>query len=151
MLIDPPLDVFIPNLEARDPMTASIDAGSGIVGSNAEEWLAAKHGEPVVAASGTALTIDYEGNRYGAINIVTWADRVSHAADRHRTHYPSSARHIAEPDALIRVGTFDGERVHLDCDHDARLKLADWLGLRFEGDRSLAHEVATSSDMTRVP
>lgn len=156
MQIDPPLDVFIPNpARSADFITAQIDPASGIVGSNAQEWLTAKYGEPMLGRSETALTIDYEGNRYNAINIVTWADRVSHAADRHRTHYPSVARHVAEPTDLIHVGTFDGTQVTLEPVAENIPLLADWLGIAPGTDEAIAEafsrECRISDQMTRVP
>lgn len=102
------LGIYLPNPTLGPEgefLAARIIDGSGIVGSNAEAWLAARHGEVILAASSTALTIDYEGNRYGASNIKTWADRLVHAAGRHVECYPTVARAVCQPEAVIHVGT----------------------------------------------
>ena len=105
-----PLAVFVPTDPAR---TLSIDSGSGIVGT----------------VDGPMTVIDYEGNRYGSTSMVTWADRVHHAAGRHADRYPTVARSVVPAVTLVQVGTFDSERgqVHLDPAQGARV--ADWLGI----------------------
>ena len=78
--------VFIPALGSE--LYRIITKGSGIVGQpyNDNEILAY-----------------YEGNLYGASNIVTWADRVHHAADRMATAYPTVAKTIARKEAKSRL------------------------------------------------
>lgn len=83
------IDVFIPAIS--DPLRAVIEPGSGIVGTT----------------EGERTIIDYEGNLYGAQNIVTWADRVMIAAGRHSVRYPTVARSWVKPEALIRVASYE--------------------------------------------
>jgi len=56
--------------------------------------------------------------------MVTFADRVSHAADRHTQRYPTVAGVLADRDDLIAVGYYDGKRIVVQ-DSEA---LAAWLG-----------------------
>lgn len=110
--VDEVIDVYIPALS--DPLRAVIRLGSGIVGTT----------------DGERTTIDYEGNLYGAQNIVTWADRVMIAAGRHSTRYPTVARSWVKPEALIRVGTYEHDRVPaIELEADVALVCA-WLGIR---------------------
>jgi len=57
-------------------MATLIKQGSGIVGS-ACPVIGAREGTPVEEER---VSIDYEGNVNGASNIVTWEDKVFHAA-----------------------------------------------------------------------
>ena len=94
VLSRPVLDVFIPAGEGP----WSIDPGSGIVGTI----------EPAIVGNDPdVLVVDYEGNRYNAVNIITYADRVAHAAGRHVTKYPTAARAWVSPGSMIQVGEFD--------------------------------------------
>lgn len=125
------LAVYVPQAGSR--LEDEIAAASGIVGSKDE---------------GGNITIDYEGNIYGAENIITFADRVNHAAGRHRERYPTRARRYGmDPGELLIVGYFDGERVRVDNsealtswlgthDYDAELHITSGAyGLREEGRR----------------
>lgn len=103
-----PLDVFVP----ADGWRLGIRDASGVVGR---------------VTDGERTTIDYEGNLYGASNIVTFCDRVMIAAGRHIERSPTIARAYVVPDALIRVGSYDGETVELD--HPSmREVVCRWLG-----------------------
>ena|ERR1017187_1099643 len=83
-------------------MATLIKQRSGIVGSL----------HPVLGAQDNAVVeedrvcIDYEGNLNGACNIVTWEDKVFHAAGRHVTKYPTSDRAWPEAKDLVEVGVF---------------------------------------------
>jgi hypothetical protein len=113
------LDVYVPADSAAASLT--IDAGSGIVGTASDEL-------------GRTL-VDFEGNRYGAVNLVTYADRVHCAADRHVVRYPTTARALLDTITLVRVGTFDPETGDIDllgADEDpdaARARIAAWCGV----------------------
>lgn len=88
------IDVYVPNIAASDGLrrdTVGIDPGSGIVGR---------------ASGPNHLLIDYEGNRFGAANIVTYADRVAHAADRQVRGYPTLARRVVRCEAFWHVARF---------------------------------------------
>lgn len=89
---------------------ASIHEGSGIVGTP-------------LGGSGRVL-IDFEGNLYGAENMRTYEERLLHAADRHRTRYPTMARMAVRVAELHLVGTYDTDtRTLLVTDEAA---LAAW-------------------------
>jgi hypothetical protein len=69
-----------------------IDPGSGIVGA------------PIGAPR---TRIDYEGNRHGAVNLVTFADRVQVAAGRYLNDAPTIARAWVAREDLVLVGSYD--------------------------------------------
>lgn len=92
----------------------TIREGSGIVGTLQENG---------------RVMIDYEGNLYGAVNIVTFADRVHHAWGRHSVHYPTVARALVPTDAVARVGWYDPEAGVVDLDGpEDEAALSAWLG-----------------------
>jgi hypothetical protein len=96
-----------------------IDRGSGIVGTPRGTR---PDGEPAT------LCVDYEGNRYGASNIKTFADRVMHAASRHAAEYPTIARQYVFAGDMELVGWYDSGRrcVIVPDTHKAKL-LDEWL------------------------
>lgn len=106
------MNVYVP----APGWVTTIDRGSGIV-NDPNVW----------ATNGGRIVVDYEGNRFGASNIVTFADRVMIAAGRHTERYPTIARSALVPESLIRVGTYDGIRVDLDH-QDLGQFVADWIG-----------------------
>lgn len=75
------------------------------------------------------LLVDYEGNVYGAQNVVTFADRVFQAWGRHSTRYPTVARLSLPPETMRKVGDFlpDLGRVYIDGPEE-RLLLEEWIG-----------------------
>jgi hypothetical protein len=85
--------IYIPTPDS--PINAIIDPGSGVVG-------AATHDQASIA-------IYYEGNRIGADNLRKYAERISHAADRLFTRYPTVAVMYLNLDQvaaqLVAVGT----------------------------------------------
>lgn len=81
------VDVYVP----KPGCLTHIAKGSAIVGS---------------AYSESEVLIDYEGNLYDAENMRRYSQRVAHAADRHNSLYPTTARMVVVNDDLIRVGTF---------------------------------------------
>lgn len=97
---------------AADPDTR-IAPGSGVVGTP-------------IANDPATVCVDYEGNLYGAENIVTFADRVMVAAQRHADRAPTRARAYLPASALTEVGEWDGRTVTVYF--DAMGSLAGWLG-----------------------
>jgi hypothetical protein len=90
---------------------AFIDQGSGIVGTT-------------VAAS--QVLIDYDSNRIGASNLVTYADRVANAHSRQAHRAPTSARAQLGEAELRRIGWFDPELGVVTVEDLSAL--AAWLG-----------------------
>jgi hypothetical protein len=126
---DAPIDVFVPNED--HPIRAMIAAGSGIVGGP--------------ALRGGNLEVDYEGNLYGAANIVTYADRISLAHGRMAQHYPTVARTLVEPEAMTRVGTYLPATGVVDLRHatpQAKNLLCRWLHIPFD---QLAAQLLTTN------
>lgn len=68
--------------------------GSGIVGTRLEDG---------------RVRIDFEGNLHGAVNVVTYADRVEIACGRHQVSYPTVARMSVPAADVAAVGVFDPE------------------------------------------
>lgn len=95
--------VFIPaDMHLSAPTTAAtIDPASGIVGVPFEEP--------------GRLNLYYEGNRFRAKNIRTFADRCYHAASRLETRYPTIACGLFPERDFEQVGTLvGGERVEVE-------------------------------------
>ena len=99
-------DVFVPRSTAR----LGIDRKSGIVGRPTQSG---------------RIELYFEGNRYGASNIKTFADRVYHAADRMQMRYPTIARSVVSEGEVIKVGWFNGQTVAVTNES----ALASWLGV----------------------
>lgn len=120
-----PFPVYTPNRDAPAVVrlaVASIDPRSAIVGS------------PDAPDTAERTLIYYEGNRYGAGNIVTFADRAMIAAGRLAERYPTVARAAVPRQALLLVGSFTaGHGVDVP-DASSLIALAKWLEL-FDGDR----------------
>jgi hypothetical protein len=117
--------VYIPNLAAPQRVrlaVASIDPKSAIVGS------------PDASDANDRILIYYEGNRYGAENIVTFADRAMLAAGRLAEKYPTVARCAAPQQALTLVGWFSAGHGVDVTDANGLIELAKWLGM-FDGER----------------
>jgi len=72
------------------------------------------------------IVIDYEGNLYGAANIVTFADRVCVAAERHTARDPTIARQYVHAGDLIAVGLWDSDEGVVQVTDPE--PLAAWLG-----------------------
>jgi len=76
-----------------------------------------------------SVLVDYEANLYGAANIITWADRVAHAASRHVHRYPTSARSLLPEDAVLAIGSYDVDRQEVTLDPGVEGRLANWIGV----------------------
>lgn len=115
--------VYVPNAAAPERLRdaiALIDPKSAIVSAP----------DP----SGDELLVYFEGNRYGAANMLTFADRAMHAADRLAVNYPTIAKALVPRTTLTRVGSFTpGHGVDV-LDARALVALARWLEL-FDGER----------------
>ena len=72
------------------------------------------------------LTVDYEGNLFGAENLQRFVERVHHAAGRADVRYPTVARAGFDPEALVPVGRYDLQEGLLTVTDEASLKA--WLG-----------------------
>src|SRR5215471_3957209 len=95
----------------------TIIRGSGIVGQTFDTGL---------------VLIDYEGNRYDAVNLRDYGSRVRRAYERQTASYPTVARMVVPVDALVRVGTFDplDDEVRLDVGGDELVR--QWLDVEGE-------------------
>lgn len=123
-----PVTVYVPTLFPQDPVPhrlLAIRPKSGIVG--------------VPATVPGHTLIYYEGNVYQAANIVTWADRVDHAANRLRTRYPTIAQAMVQTEWLTAVGIWDGDEIRL-TDEKAANRAYTWLELHERGNDALDDE-----------
>lgn len=123
-----PIDVYVPAEGAL--ALATIDPHSGIVGSPAQGWLGSAEQNDL-----HRIVLDFEGNRFQQAGMVTYADRVRHAAGHHVEHYPTTARIVVDVDQVTRAGTFypQWQRVEVD-DAGELLAIAKWLGM-FDGEQ----------------
>lgn len=53
--------------------------------------------------------IDYEGNKYGAVGLDTWEQRVKHAWGRASENYPTVARQVVRCGDVVIVGEVDDD------------------------------------------
>lgn len=82
--------IYVPAAGARQ----HIRQGSGIVGV------------PV----GDRVAVHYQDRPANSANLVTWADRLFHAASRKSTHAPTSSQASLPAADLITVGEYDARR-----------------------------------------
>jgi len=111
MTDQPVFHVYVP--APGTPARAAIDHASGVVGRGGPDM----------------VTLDYEGNRFGYVNVRTWADRVRIASHRATTNYPTVARMVVGRDDVIHVGLFADGRIILDPGSVVEDAVADWLDL----------------------
>lgn len=91
-----------------------IDRGSGIVGEEPDH-------------PSDPLCLYYEGNRFNASNIITFADRCYHAGDRLRQNYPTVARGNFLPREMLLVGFIGAAGEVVPCGLGSDVALANWL------------------------
>lgn len=84
------LEVLVP--KPGTPAALTIDSGSGIVTD------ATKIAE--------RIEVYFEGNRFGAVNLRTFEERVKQAAGRLQQRYPTIARGFYAPSEFESVGTY---------------------------------------------
>lgn len=103
-----PWGVYVPAEGTH--LTNTLAPASGIVG------------EP----TGDRITVYYEGNVHGAVNLKTFADKVECAMGRLATRYPTSSVRSVKEEELLRVGTFDPIMGRIAVTDPKAL--ASWLG-----------------------
>jgi hypothetical protein len=104
-----------------------IDHGSGIVSATSDENIGILRVHDRVHID--HVIVYFEGNRYGAMNLRRWVDRVSCAADRLLTKYPTVAVACLDRTTLLEVGTLDPTAgVATLHDEQCREIVARWAG-----------------------
>jgi hypothetical protein len=78
--------VYIPS----HPHTG-IDPGSGIVGEQLPDG---------------SVSVHFEGNRYGAVNLRTYLERLDTCSSRRLTRYPTVAQRVYPAGELTAVGVY---------------------------------------------
>lgn len=73
------------------------------------------------------IWLRYEGNLYGASNLVNFEDRLSVAAGRLVDRYPTVAQMVVMADHVVEVGSFEYRREG-SLVITNRARLAEWLG-----------------------
>lgn len=120
------LAVYVPNPDASERAglsVRSIDPKSAIVG---------------VPLGDRSIHIYYEGNRHGASNMDTFADRAYFAASRLSQRYPTVAQTIVRPRAIERVGWYYRDQQRIEVEGGLALTLlAKWLGVFDEGHNTI--------------
>lgn len=91
---------FVPQEWVRAGDLAGVAPGSAIVGRR--------------VAHSVMFEVAFEGNIYGASNMIRFADRCQVAASRLDTGYPTVARRMVGPASLVDVGEWTGGRVILN-------------------------------------
>lgn len=125
-----PSEVVVVVPSDADPQVGSygrIEPGSGIVL------------ERIDMVAGFDGMLWFEGNLYGAGNIVTYADKVYHAWGRMDAHYPTIAKTAAHNDEIVEVGTFDTKFGIVTVTDEAAL--AAWLCRPVERDDLLTTQL----------
>jgi len=106
---------------------ATIAAGSAIVGTGRDQ-------DPGVLPG--SIIVYYEGNLYGAANMVTFADRAMHAYWRMRDRYPTAAMMAVPVSQLQLVAHLLPEHGRVEVISGATLyRLARWLDLEEDATR----------------
>ena len=124
--------VYLPAPNA--PALSHVLAGSAIVSRHQRAHRPDEPGGPA------RLLVHYEGNRYGAANMVTYADQAMLAYWRMRDHYPTVAQAAVLVEQLVRIGTLDAERGEIELvDAEHARDLAEWLGCSTERLRAELH------------
>lgn len=72
------------------------------------------------------ITIDYEGNLYGALNAVLFKDKLTIAAGRHVERYPTIARMFVHTGQVLAVGSYNTETRRIYIDNAEALE--SWIG-----------------------
>lgn len=115
-----PLSVYVPKVGTA--LDHTLIEGSAIVGSVYE------------VGGETRVRVDFEGNAYGA--HPDYRAKLLHAAGRHVTNYPTTARMFVPRDELMFVGTYDHENGVLHVEDSA--PLVNWLGGEDVYEREIA-------------
>ena len=137
------LAVYVPNPDAPPHVARQVKAiapGSGIVGRILQER------DP----DESPVLIYFEGNVYGSGNIITFADRVYHAASRMTHDAPTIAMRAVQADALVQVGWFYPQHQRVEVEDGGSLtRVAKWLGL-YDGDEDLMPHGSIDTDRLAV-
>lgn len=113
----------LPLVVPADPARSLIEPGSAIVARPFDEG---------------RVLCDYEGNRYGAVNLQRFAERAWVAFSRAVDNYPTTARCSLDADDVVEIGVFDADErvVHL---YDDKVSVAaDWIGVDEVADLQLS-------------
>ena len=122
-------DLYVP----RDGFLSLVDPKSAIVGMGSRQWLENREAridgrDPRTVEGDDSLVLDFEGNRYNAMNIKTYADKAMHAAGRQSECYPTVARAIVPASQVVLVATLDFDTEQVRCaDENGVLELMRWL------------------------
>ena len=111
------LKIYIPQLDSIgfEEYLSFVDKGSAIV----------SNGEPLGDELGS-IDCYLESNRYGAINLETFADKAICAAGRLVERYPTVARSALPKGMLLEVGTVDSETYEAYIDPAKESLIARW-------------------------
>jgi hypothetical protein len=128
-------------------------------GTAAEDFVLPGSAVVSVACSGEQVLCSFEGNKYGAVNMQTLADKAMHAAGRLRTGYPTAALRSFPRSELTPVGLYDEELGELHIERGNEAIVARWVGCEVDDLRgellttgSAAHTAQRALDeLSRTP
>jgi hypothetical protein len=116
-----------------EQMLATVAPRSAIVGTGQDP-------EPGLLPK--MIVVYYEGNLYGAVNMVTFADRAMHAYYRLRDHYPTVAMMAVPRSQVVQAATLYPEHGRVEVKNaEQQVRLTRWLGLAIEDGDALAREL----------
>jgi hypothetical protein len=115
--------IYVPRNQTAGNAPCGILPGSGIVGKSTSD--------------GQQIEIWYEGNAHSAINLNTFAEKISCAAGRMTSHYPTSARAVVDTCDMVLVGEFHPAEGRVDI-HFVDL-VSKWCGEETASELLTAH------------
>ena len=128
----PEVRVYLPAPNA--PALSHVLTGSAIVSHHQPAHSPDEPGGPA------RVLVSYDGNRYAAANMATYADRAMLAHWRMRDHYRPWPRPRRRPSSWCGPGTLDPERGEIELvDTEHAPDLAEWLGCSPERLRDELH------------
>ena len=128
----PEVRAYLPAHEA--PALRNVQAGSAIVSHH--EYVHS----PDDPEGPARVLVYFEGNKHGASNMATYADRAMFAYWRMRERYPTVAQAEVPVDQLVRIGTLDPEHRAIELvDDEHAPDLANWLACPPERLRDELH------------
>lgn len=75
------------------------------------------------------VTLDYEGNKYGASNLNRFVERAHAAWERHTTKYPTVSRIWVQSHEVVIVGEYDPLKKVVAINPIDMPKFEAWLGV----------------------
>lgn len=85
------------------------------------------------------VMLDFEGNKYGAVNLQRYIERCMVAWHRHATRYPTVSRIWVLSGEVSEIGFLDTERKRAAVGPNDLPRLAQWLDMETVPERELVY------------